>query len=122
MRIEKRGKYYELKACEYLKLKGYRILTTNFRTKGSEIDIIAKDKGYIVFVEVKGRRKGSLVSGFEAVDRSKQKKIERGAKIYSQTNPDASYRFDVLNIEEGENFRKYDLIKGAFYLDEEGRT
>ncbi len=118
MSVREKGNYYELKACQYLELKGYKIIETNFRTRWAEIDIIARDKNYIAFVEVKGRRKNSLVSGFEAIDINKQKKIEIAAKIYSQKRPSFFYRFDVLSIEEGNSFRKYDLIKGAFYLNE----
>ncbi len=42
-------------ACQYLKKQGYKILEKNFRIRGGEIDIIAKDKDYLVFVEVKTR-------------------------------------------------------------------
>ena len=114
----RKGAYYESKALEYLKLKGYKILETNFRVRSGEIDIIGKDKGFTALIEVKARKIGSLVSPFEAIDKYKQRKIERAAKLYSKRKPDSAYRFDVVSIKEGDYFRVYELIKGAFYMGE----
>ena len=50
----------------------------------------------------------------EAVDERKQKKLKLTARLYSQREPNASYRFDVLGIRDYGNFRVYELIKGAF--------
>ena len=49
------GKRSEIIAMNFLKKKGYKILETNYKNSIGEIDIIAKDNDYIVFVEVKGR-------------------------------------------------------------------
>lgn len=118
MPSRQKGAYYELKAVEYLKLKGYSILETNFRVRSGEIDIIGQDKGCIALIEVKARKVGSLVSPLEAVDKYKQRRIEAAAKLYSKRNSNAAYRFDVVSIREGEDFRVYELIKGAFYVGE----
>jgi len=118
MPSRQKGAYYESKALEYLKLKGYRILRTNFRTRLGEIDIIGEDKGCIAIIEVKARKVNSLVSALEAVDKHKQRRIIAAAKLYSKRNPNAAYRFDVVSIKEGGGFRIYELIKGAFYIGE----
>ena len=61
------GTAYEKMAGEYLKTQGYEILQYNFRCRMGEIDIIAKDHGYLVFIEVKYRRDKSCGHPAEAV-------------------------------------------------------
>ena len=61
------GKRSEIIAADYLKKKGYKILETNYKNKVGEIDVIAKDKDYIVFVEVKARMSQAFGHPFEAV-------------------------------------------------------
>lgn len=95
------GTAYETLAEEYLKQKGYRILKKNFYTKAGEIDMIAKDDAYLVFVEVKYR--SSLRGGhpLEAVDTRKQQRIRRAAQYYLLRYgypADTPCRFDVVGI------------------------
>ena len=59
------GTNYEKMACDYLESKEYKIIERNFRTYKGEIDIIASDKEYLVFVEVKFRAKNSF--GYSAL-------------------------------------------------------
>jgi len=113
-----KGKFYEDKAANYLKLKGYSILKRNFRSPFGEIDIIATDKGYICFIEVKARNYNYLVSGKEAIDFRKIEKIKKTALFYASGNLDRLFRFDVLEIIQGKDFREYNLIKGAFDVSE----
>jgi putative endonuclease len=110
----RKGVFYEEKACEYLRLKGYRILERNFRSRFGEIDIVARDKNFISFVEVKARDRGYLVSGKESVDKAKITKLKKTALFYASRNLDSLFRFDVLEIIQGNCWRQYDLIKGAF--------
>ena len=49
------GNYGEELACQYLKKQGYKILERNYRIRGGEVDIVARDQDYLVFVEVKAR-------------------------------------------------------------------
>ena len=90
----------ETLAKQYLIEKCYKILETNYETKIGEIDIIAKDKNTIVFVEVKARN--SLIFGLprEAVTEQKQYKIQRVAQFYlmKTKNFDKPIRFDVIEI------------------------
>ena len=107
------GKKYEELAKKYLISNNYKIITTNFFTKIGEIDIIAKDKNVLCFVEVKYRAKDSLVSGLYAVDKVKQKRIYNAAKYYMLTNnikDDTMCRFDVISI-DGDDIMH---IKNAF--------
>lgn len=114
-----KNNWFEDKAVEYLKIKGYSLLSRNFFSRFGEIDIIAKDKNTIVFVEVKARRYKAQVLGLEAVDKFKQKKIIKTALFYLATYKiDTSYRFDVLEIVFTDLWRNYNLVKGAFITQE----
>jgi putative endonuclease len=114
-----KGTFYEDKASEFLKLRGYKILERNFRTPLGEIDIIAKESNFVSFVEVKARSKDYLVSGKEAVDIKKRRKIKKTASLYASKNLKRFFRFDVLEIIQGEKWREYNLVKGAFdYTDD----
>jgi putative endonuclease len=88
-------------AAAHLLRKGYRILERNYRSKGGEVDIVAKDQdGSIVFVEVKTRR--TLVYGLPqlAVTTRKQRQIAKGALSWLTRNRlhDRSARFDVIAV------------------------
>lgn len=98
------GKIGEKKAEEFLKKQGYKILETNYKTHNGEIDIIAKDKEYIVFVEVKTRSSNEFGLPAEAVDRKKQEKYVKVASEYllKTKNTESACRFDVIGIENGE--------------------
>ncbi len=115
------GKTGEDLAVRLLVDKGYRILERNFRTKFGEIDIIAKDKDTFVFVEVKARHSDKFGFPFEAVSKSKQKRISRMAVIFLKGEKllGKMARFDVVSIIYSIDGRhKMDLIKGAFELEE----
>ena len=98
------GRVGEKKAAEFLKEKGYKILETNHKTHLGEIDIIAEDGEYVVFVEVKTRSGDAFGQPSEAVDRKKQEKYFRVATEYLQRKGklDAPSRFDVIEIENGQ--------------------
>lgn len=107
------GTAYEKLAGEYLKQQGYEILEYNFRCRIGEIDMIAKDGAYLVFVEVKYRSSGKSGNPLEAVNQRKQRVISKVASYYCLTHgyPDTKpCRFDVVAI-SGE---EYTLIKNAF--------
>ena len=86
-------------ACEYLKNNGYEILERNKHfSKFCEIDIIAKIKGKVVFVEVKTRRTNSFGSPLEAVTKTKYNNIKTGVLSYLKDNKVKSYQVDVIGI------------------------
>lgn len=96
------GNWYEQKAAEYLKRQGLVILTHNYRCRFGEIDLIAKDGRYVVFIEVKYRRNGSSGISLEAVTPVKQRVIYRVAQFYltvEYKSIDVPCRFDVIGID-----------------------
>lgn len=110
-----KGDMGEALAAKVLKKKGYTILDKNYRLRTGEIDIIAKDKGYIVFVEVKYRQNTNKGNPAEAVDYRKQRKIIATAKNYIQRANlyEYDFRFDVVEIIGGAN-PLYRHIENAF--------
>ncbi len=106
MKYNKRrqGNEYEEAAAEYLSRQGMHIEDRNFYCKMGELDIIAKDGSYLVFVEVKYRTDGKKGAAAEAVNFFKIRKICRSADYYMMTHgymSDTPVRFDVIAIEEG---------------------
>ena len=96
------GAEYEEKAAEYLEGLGWRILERNYRCRTGEIDLIAKEGGYLVFVEVKYRATGAKGSALEAVDRKKAAQVRRVAGIYlyeKRLPEDTPCRFDAVGID-----------------------
>ncbi|MDR0742334.1 MAG: YraN family protein [Puniceicoccales bacterium] len=95
------GKQGEVLAYNFIKKRGYSIVARNWRFSHGEIDIIAENSGVIVFIEVRLRRKGAFVRGYESISRSKKAVLRRACfaylKKYAKREP--SYRFDVVDIE-----------------------
>jgi putative endonuclease len=114
------GKISEVKASSFLEAQGYRILFRNYKAQGSEIDIIAREKDTICFVEVKSRRSERFGSPQEAVTLAKQQKIARAASIFLQENKfqDKSCRFDVVAIVGQDGKEKFSLFRDAFVLND----
>lgn len=109
----KTGGRYEEIAAAFLQERGYRILERNFRDRFGEIDLVARDGRYLVFVEVKYRRDSGSGYPEEAVDARKQARLRHTASsyLYSRHYPqDMPCRFDVVSI-LGEEIR---LIADAF--------
>ena len=99
-------------AKNYLKASGYRIVTTNFKNKIGEIDIVAYEKDILVFIEVKYRKTTLFGLPREAVDVRKQHKIRLVAMSYINKYRlhEKACRFDVLEILDNE----VTLIKDCF--------
>lgn len=110
-RIES-GKEGEKLALDYLLAKGYKILEKNFRTPFGEIDIIAKDKDFIVIIEVKRRLSDKFGKPELSVNYSKQQKLKKLALYYISTlKKEYPVRFDVIAI----NDKKIEHIENAFF-------
>lgn len=97
---DKLGLAGERAAAKFLRKLGYRIVAHSHRQRLGEIDLIAIDRGTIVFVEVKTWRSAEQGDPSEAVDRRKQEKITRAALIYLKQKRllDQPARFDVVSI------------------------
>ena len=87
-------------AAAFLRKKGYLILETGFRYGRGEIDIIARDGDYLVFVEVKTRRDLHFGGAEEAVDEKKRQQIRKVALgyLYRRHCPPPFCRFDVVAV------------------------
>lgn len=108
------GAAYEQRAAEYLKRQGFQIIKQNFYSRWGEIDIIARDGEYLVFVEIKYRKDLACGDPLEAVNARKQKRICRTASYFCMRGgyPDTTpCRFDVVAV-LGE--REIAHIKNAF--------
>ena len=115
------GELGEQIAAHYLIARGYRVLERNFRCKGGEVDIIARDPGdkSLVFIEVKTRRSLSYGVPQLAVTTFKQRQISKAALTWLSKNRlhDHNARFDVIAIllhTDGQH--AIDHIKNAFDL------
>lgn len=112
------GKESESLAVRYLKKNGYKILEQNYRNKIGEIDIIAKEKKTLVFVEVKARKTHVFGNPKWAVTPKKQRKISMVALYYlkatRQTHVKA--RFDVISLSLTKDNPQIEIIKNAFEL------
>ena len=110
------GRHSEIMAQNYLMSIGYKILETNWRSGHKEIDIIAKDKNIIVFVEVKSRTNDIFAKPEDAVNFKKIKNIVRAANTYLIShNIENDSRFDIITLllmPSGEY--KIEHIKDAF--------
>lgn len=93
--------------------QGFKILDMNFRCRSGEIDLIAQDGEYLVFVEVKYRSSGSAGSALEAVDARKRAQIRRVAAVYlyqKRYPENTPCRFDAAGVDK----EKITYIKNAF--------
>ncbi len=95
----KTGKAGEEYVARWLENQGFCISARNFHSRYGEIDIIAEDSQYILFVEVKTREMGAMVSPLEAITIQKQKRILLTAQLYLEERPVALQpRFDVAAV------------------------
>lgn len=93
------GHWGESVAAAYLRKHHYRILCANYRCRLGEIDLIAADRKYLVFVEVKTRRDSRFAEAAEFVTRPKQRRLIAAAELYlAQNETTLQPRFDVIEI------------------------
>ena len=106
------GNQGELEVRNYLQKNKYKILETNYTCKLGEIDIIAQEKDYLVFVEVKTRNSCQFGRPMEDVTPYKQNKIRTVAKYYLMLHDklESNVRFDVVEVLDDE----INHIKNAF--------
>lgn len=111
----------EQTAVNFLKNNGYNIIGTNYRTKLGQIDIVAKQKRTICFVEVKTRKSKRFGKPCEAVNTYKQKKISQAAVMFLKEKRllNRPARFDVISICYFDVNPHVELIKNAFNLHDQ---
>lgn len=112
------GQSREHLAEKHLRRNGYKIQARNFRTPYGEIDIVARHKGTIVFIEVKARRSNRFGVPQEAVTATKQRRISMAALAYLKKHHtvDTRARFDVVAIQDGQDPPLIEVITNAFEL------
>ena len=112
------GRLGETLAAEYLVRQGYEILEKNYRRTFGEIDIVARERGMLVFIEVKTRHSSAYGAPVEAVDAKKQRQLSRIAQEYLLKGQlgDMVARFDVIGVTLDPHNRptQIELIKNAF--------
>jgi putative endonuclease len=112
------GRYGEKTAAAWLQAHHFKILARNFRApRGGEVDIVARDGKQLLFIEVKTRRAGTSIRPLDAVDRKKQRLIERGANEWLRRLGTRSipWRFDVIEVYLADQERpRVNLIRDAF--------
>jgi putative endonuclease len=112
------GKKGEDLALRFLKKKGYQIIETNYACKMGEMDIIAKEKDILAFIEVKTRTSTAFGLPQLAVNPKKQSQMSKVALHFLKEKKleDARARFDVVAILLGPKGAEIELIKDAFEL------
>lgn len=97
------GKEGERKARWYLRLHGWKIIEKNFKNPFGEVDIIAKKKDVLAFIEVKTRLTDIFGTPSQAVTKQRQQRYIMGAKYYfANREADCTVRFDVIEIFRGQ--------------------
>lgn len=93
------GAWGEALAAEFLRGKRYEILASGYRCRYGEIDLIVKNRRYLVFVEVKLRKSDRFAAAGEYVDARKQTRLRSTAAMYLEEHPtNLQPRFDVVEI------------------------
>lgn len=111
------GQQAENQVAQYLEREGFSILEQNYRITGGEIDLIAKSKTHILFIEVK-MRQHIFFDLTQVINLSKQRKIIRAAQTFIARNGaqylDKIYRFDVALVHDDKGTSKITYIPNAF--------
>jgi putative endonuclease len=110
------GRRGEDLACEELEKRGYVIVERRFRTRYGELDIVARDAGVLVFVEVRARTSGNFGTPFESVTWKKRQRLSQMAITYLclKRVTGGPCRFDVVSVLERQGERTVELVRGAF--------
>ena len=124
-----KGNIGESGVVKFLKRQRYKILRRNYVADGHEIDIIARDKEHICFVEVKTRTTDAKNTysqrPAEAVDYEKRKSIISAARIFASVHREDGYkfRFDVaeVHIDKNKKITEINYLENAFTADSDRR-
>ena len=123
MSTQETGRLGEKFAAKFLSECNYRIDFVNYRNQFGEIDIIARKDQSIVFIEVKTRSSGAVLSPAEAVNLKKRERlIKIAAEYLTQNRISLQPRFDVIEIATNQNtseVEKLNHIENAFYQEGE---
>lgn len=93
------GNQFEIRACDWLKASGLKLLARNFHTRHGELDLVMRDGNTIVFVEVRYRRYQRCGSAIDSITKSKRDKLVKAASHWLASRPNLSRqpcRFDIV--------------------------
>ena len=114
------GKLGEKLAQKFLKKRGYHIYETNFRCQVGEIDIVARRKDYLVFIEVRTKSNLDFGTPEESITENKKKRLISSSLHYINTHHGlpASWRIDVVAIEIDDKgkTKRIELIENAITI------
>ena len=113
------GRAAEAAAARFLERRGYRIVTTNFRAKGGELDVVADDGGVLAIVEVRYRASDRYGSAAASITHAKRSRLIRAARALLATHSQLASlpaRFDVVEVCGPPDGLRCELIRGAFSL------
>jgi len=101
MKRRETGIIGEKLACDFLGKNGYQIVETNYRCPGGEIDIVARQRDTLVFVEVRTKKSRQFGTPEESITPTKMERLRMVAAHYGQNhdNLPASWRIDVVAIQ-----------------------
>ena len=113
-----KGAFGEKLAVNYLEKSGYKIIFRNFRTKFSEIDIIAEYGNQLIFFEVKYRTNKKFGRAEDSIDKNKIFRIEGAAKFFIEKfykGNKKNFRIDIIAINNFDTFevKHYKNITGG---------
>ncbi len=111
--MNNQGQAAEKIAAEYLTAKGLKLITSNYRSRFGEIDLIMQDAASLVFIEVRLRKNKTFGGGEESITASKQHKIVITAEYYLQQHGSQACRFDALLMDKADT-KSIMWIKNAF--------
>jgi putative endonuclease len=121
---QSRGLQWEHAAGAYLESRGLEILKRRYRCRAGELDLVCRDGGTLVIVEVRARSSGSLVGSLETVDYRKRRKLLQATRHLLMRHPAWSrypIRFDVVGIDGIDRAdAKLAWIRDAFSCDDAG--
>ncbi len=112
----KRGAEAEALAADYLVSRGLRIIGRNFRVRGGEIDLICRDGGTVVFVEVRLRAQGDFGGAAASITSSKQRRLILAARHWLLANGEVPCRFDCILL-DALDIRRVEWLRDAFSTD-----
>ena len=118
MTTRQTGRVAEEKALAYLQGKGLKLVTRNYNCRLGEIDLIMRDKDYLVFIEVRSRTNTNYGGGLASITYTKKQKIIRATTYYLMNNrvyDQFPLRFDVISL-DGVN-SSIVWLKDAFGMD-----
>lgn len=108
-----KGAAGEQAAADFLAARGLRVLERNFRVRGGEIDLVCRDGGGVVFVEVRSRARGDFGGAAASIGANKQARLILAARHWLARRGEQPCRFDCVVIDGG----KLEWIRDAFQAD-----